>query len=51
MKVAKTGGRELHHGPTLWPLLERILPESPELKAELAVVGVSRWFGELSGTP
>jgi predicted metal-dependent hydrolase len=41
--------REPHHGPAFWRLLERVLPESSELKSELASVGARLWFGEIGG--
>ena len=39
--------REPHHGPAFWRLVERVLPNSSELKSELATVGGRLWFGEV----
>ncbi len=40
--------REAHHGPDLWQLLARVMPDYDERKRELAKRGASLWFGGLS---
>ena len=41
--------REPHHGPAFWSLLDRVLPDADERKAELARTGAGIWLGAPPG--
>ena len=41
--------REPHHGPAFWRLLARVMPDYEQRKSELAAIGPTLWFGEVTG--